>query len=439
MSQLYKVTVVENRPLDLSAIKRDLDAIPELDISINNGKIVLKGELSNIANWELKDKVVKSYGDTVLDLSTFRPTPEVLLNLQKNFEKAGFKVVRNANESKPGEISIMQVGEMLTISGAVYSQEDIKAINSIISAQPWLTTDASKASGSSHLVKAYVNIQVLPVMLQVDVIHVALSTNEIQKIGNSISGLDNFLWGSLNLDGALGVLKTRGNPTTYSGTGSAGAEGGSLLSGALAFLGNNGATRTRRAGFLTFKSNDTPEFKKLHNGGTLYMSSVGVPSGTVVTTFTEIQYGLILEIKGGLTGQDTVSLEIKQELSYPENSSISGVQVDLKKFATTNSITCKLGEPVAVGGLKEFIETNTNSDSIPYLRNIPFMKWIIAQETNSFKDDEILTLICVRKMASATEVDQVAIELDKMKKAEDAHLREYQEKKAAKASSWWFW
>ncbi len=448
MSQVYKVTVSDDLREMLNSLKRDLDAVPEVDISMNNGKLVLKGELSSIANQTLKDKVVKSYGSVVLDLTTFRPTPEVMLGLQKNFEKAGFKVVRNAKEAHPGEISITQVGEMLTVSGSVYGPDDLKKINSILSAQPWLTVNSANSTGNQHKVQAYVNVQVLPVMLQIDIIHIALSQNEIQQIGNQISGLDNILWGNLNLDGALSALKMRGLPTTFGGGNSPGGavpgtggaawmQGGGMLSGALAFLGGNGVSRARRAGFLTFKSNDTPQFRKLHNGGTLYMSSVGVPGGTVVTTLTEIQYGLILEVKGGLTGVDTVSIELKQELSYPENSAISGVQVDLKKFSTTNSITCKLGEPIAVGGLKEFIQENTNSDSIPYLRNIPGLKWLIAQEKDTFKDDEILTLICVRKMVPAGSVDPVAVELDKMKQAEDKVMRERNEERQNRG--WWFW
>ena len=121
MSQVYNVTVSDDLRQLYNALKRDLDAVPEIDISINNGKLVLKGELSSITNQELKNKVVKSYGNVILDLTTFRPTPEVMLGLQKNFEQAGFKVVRNTTDSEPGEISITQVGEMLTITGSVGS------------------------------------------------------------------------------------------------------------------------------------------------------------------------------------------------------------------------------------------------------------------------------------------------------------------------------
>ena len=196
MSQVYKVTVNDDLREKLNSLKRDLDAVPELDVSMNNGKLVLKGELSSIANQELKNKVVKAYGSYILDLSTFRPTPEVMLGLQKNFEKAGFKVVRNTNNAKPGEISITQVGEMLTIAGSVYGPEDLKKINSILAAQPWLTVNANNAAADKNKVQAYVNVQVLPVMLQVDIVHIAVSKEEARGMGIDWSAFVNTGFGA---------------------------------------------------------------------------------------------------------------------------------------------------------------------------------------------------------------------------------------------------
>lgn len=440
MSQVYKVTVSDDLREMLNSLKRDLDAVPELDISMNNGKLVLKGELSSIANWELKSKVVKSYKSSVLDLSTFRPTPEVMLNLQKNFEKAGFKVVRNTAEANPGEISITQVGEMLTIAGSVYSPEDIKAINSILAAQPWLTVNTANAADDMYRVKAYVNVQVLPVMLQVDIVHIAINKTEAQAIGVDWSEfVNNGFMGTADLWYAL--EKARGSKTgvtseSYGGIGTSGP-----LSAWLSLLGANGINRARRAGFLTFKSNDTPEFRKLHNGGTLYLSSIGVNNATVISTLKEVEYGLILEVRGGLTGSDNVSIELKQELSYPSQSQVpQGAQFDLKKFATTTSFSSKLGETIAIGGLKEFTQTNANSASLPYLRNVPVLKWFIAQEADTFTDDEIITLICVHKMSKSSSMDPVAVELEKMKRAEDQTMENRLKEENKNDGKWYeFW
>ena len=453
MSQVYSVTVINDIRETFNALKRDLSDVSEVDLSINNGRIVLRGEINNISNWILKRKVAAAYGSVILDLTTYHPTPEVMLSLQKNFEKAGFKIVRKEAAGKPGELAITQIGEMLTVTGSVYNPADLKTIDSILRAQPWLTLNTSAASTDAALVKGFVNVQVVPEMLQVDIVHISLDKNDVEQIGNDIRGLSRFVSGAFNLDSLLSMIRIHGvkktnydgggfNGVNYNQTGGAFAmQGGSTLSGALAFLGQNGVIRARRAGFLTFKSNDTQEFRKLHNGGTLYLGSLGVNGATVISNLTEVEYGLILQVKGGLTGADNVSIELKQELSYPSQSLVpQGAQFDMKKFATTTSITCKLGETVAVGGLKEFLQTNTTSESIPYLRNVPGFKWLISQDTDRFTDSQILTLVCVRRMVKSSSIDPVAVELGKMKKAEDKQIRKYEADKHKNDGKWYeFW
>ena len=447
MSQVYKVTVNDDLREKLNSLKRDLDAVPELDISMNNGKLVLKGELSSIANQELKNKVVKAYGSYILDLSTFRPTPEVMLGLQKNFEKAGFKVVRNATNAKPGVISITQVGEMLTIAGSVYGPEDLKKINSILAAQPWLTINSNNSANTANKVQAYVNVQVLPIMLQIDVVHIAVNKTEAESIGIDWSAFVNGGFGFTSaMFGALS--KTRGDHPQKSGSVAIGgstnpsnydsATGG--LSAWLSFFGSNGINRARRSAFLTFKSNDVATVSKFHSGGTLYISSDAVAGGT--SQLHEIQYGLLFDLKGGLTGADNVSIELKQELSYPGpiSDDVKSAKLDLKKFATTASYVGKLGEPIAIGGLKEFTQKNIASESIPYLRNVPVLKWLISTDATTFTEEEILTIVCVRPMVKAGEIDQVAIELNKMKQADDKAMKDREADKHKNDGKWYeFW
>ena len=448
MSQVYKVTVNDDLREKLNSLKRDLDAVPELDISMNNGKLVLKGELSSIANQELKNKVVKAYGSYILDLSTFRPTPEVMLGLQKNFEKAGFKVVRNANESQPGEISISQVGEMLTIAGSVYSEADLKMINSILAAQPWLSINAANSTNSQNKVQAYVNVQVLPMMLQVDVVHIALSQNDIKKLGINMGDFGNLLNGSIDIAGLLGSAYQRNrtpHQTVHTREGAYGMAGSGSLAASLGFLGQNGVTRARRAGFLTFKSNDMAQWRKLHDGGKVWLSSGDTPAGgagvnvTVTGTLTEVETGLILKVKGGLVGKDTISLDVDQEISYPTAPEF-GEKYQVTKTSYLTSIQCKLGETVAIGGLSKFMQTSGASGSIPYLRNIPVFKWLISQDSDEFNTDQVLTLVCVRPMVKSGQIDQVAIELEKMKQAEDKAMKDREADKHKNDGKWYeFW
>ena len=441
MSQTYKITVIANLELLLKDLKVALDAVPEVDIKRLNDRLILKGEISNIANIELKNKVVKVYGDAILDLTTFHPTPEVMIALHKNLEKAGFKVIRNNKATKPGEISITQVGDMLTLTGTVYGPNDLAKIKSIIASQWWLTTQPvdGKTSGVSGKVAAYVNIQVVPEMLQIDIVHLAVNKTEAQSIGVDWSS---FLNGGIGLGSKLlwSVDKKMGRGTDSDGQAAFGVGSKGPLSAWLSFFGSNGINRARRAGFLTFKSNDTPQFRKLHNGGTLYISSDAVAGST--SQLKDIEYGLILEVKGGLTGADNVAIEIKQELSYPGpiSENVASAKLDLKKFATSTSFVAKLNEPIALGGLKEWTQKNTASESIPYLRNVPVLKWLIANDSDSFTEEEILTIVCVRKMVKTGEIDPVVVELNKMKKAEDEFIKKREADKHKNDGKWYeFW
>ena len=62
-----------------------------MDISINGNKVVLKGEVSSIEGWETLLKVLPGYGGNVVNLTIFRPAPEIMLSLKKLFEKSGFR------------------------------------------------------------------------------------------------------------------------------------------------------------------------------------------------------------------------------------------------------------------------------------------------------------------------------------------------------------
>ncbi|MBR2441362.1 MAG: pilus assembly protein N-terminal domain-containing protein [Lentisphaeria bacterium] len=444
MSQVYKVTVEDDLRAKYNALKNDLEEMAGLTVNPpRNGKISIEGEISKIREYELKNKIVKAYGNVVVDYSTFRPTADVLNGLQKNLEKVGFKIVRKGQESKPGEISIAPTENMLTITGTVYSDADVKLINSVLAAQPWLSVNKNN-DNNGFKVPAYVNIQVVPIMLQLDVVQVAISEKDLQKLGVDVAGFENLLKGGMDIAGALNFVRTRHTPTQYGGgsSGGVGIEGG--LAATLGFLGQNGITRARRSGFITFKSNESSKTHKLHDGRKVWISS-GVKnngSGTVVTTgsnLTEVETGLVIKFKGGLLGKDTVSLDIDQSISYPTAPEY-GEDYQIAQTAYQTSIQCKLGETIALGGLNNFIQTSGATGSIPYLRNIPVFKWLISQDNDTFINDKVITLICVRPMVKSGAIDPVALELEKMKQAEDKKDRDYKNNRDKYKGKWYeFW
>jgi len=84
------------------------------------------------------------------------------------------------------------------------------------------------------------------------------------------------------------------------------------LKGALNFFAKSGPERTHDVGHLTFR-NDAPEWRTLQSGGTLLIRVVSENTAQM----QQIDYGLILKVKGGLVGPDNASLDLELELSTP--------------------------------------------------------------------------------------------------------------------------
>ena len=92
-SAIYAISVLENIKAVLAAMKKDLDAVPEVDLAVNLDKVVIKGEVSSVANWRLLMQVTEVYKQRVTNLAVFRPAPEVMIALRSSLEKTGFKVM----------------------------------------------------------------------------------------------------------------------------------------------------------------------------------------------------------------------------------------------------------------------------------------------------------------------------------------------------------
>ena len=58
MSKIYNISVNDNIREVFNALRKDLSSVPELDISINRNKIVLKGEIASLSNWDILNKVL---------------------------------------------------------------------------------------------------------------------------------------------------------------------------------------------------------------------------------------------------------------------------------------------------------------------------------------------------------------------------------------------
>ncbi len=402
VSALFSVTVVENINAVLSAVKRDLDAVPEVDVGINLGRVVLKGEVSNIEHWKYLLKVVELYKDSVANLATFHPAPEVMLGLKAALEKAGLKVADEAapGAAAPGTVQLKFTGNNIFVNGQVYSQKDKDRILQVIEAQNWLTVPQKRADGTSAAaaddprVKALLNLEIVPTMLEMDVVFVGVTDAEEKQIGVNLAkaGLITLNSVSAGFQGDL-ATESSGWAGTYAIN--------SGLQGALKFFAGDGPGRFQTAGHMTFK-NDAPDWRTYHSGGTL---KVRVATRDA-TSLEDIDYGLIMKVKGGLLDARTAAVDVNLELSYPVPV---GADYDLKRNRIETTVNCPVGQTLVLGGMKSLIE-QSSTEGVPFLRSVPAISWFFSEKNSLKQDSKVLILLSPQIAGAPREAPPVSLE-----------------------------
>jgi hypothetical protein len=154
------------------------------------------------------------------------------------------------------------------------------------------------------------------------------------------------------------------------------------LQGALKFFAGSGPGRFRTAGHMTFK-NDAPEWRTYHSGGTLKVRTVT----TEKMGLNDIDYGLIMKVKGGLTDSKTASLDVNLELSYP---SPVGTDYDVKKNKIETSVMCGLGQTLVQ-------DTTVLILLAPQLVGAPTAARPVSEETKGVEDESKLPVEQIEK------------------------------------------
>jgi len=402
VAAMFSITVLEDVKAVFGALMRDLDTVPEAELSINLGRVTLRGEISNIRHWQHLQKVLQLYPkEQVANLTTFQPAPEVMIALRDALQKAGFNVLQEdaKGDPAPGSLRLNYSGNSVFIGGSVYSGAETDRIRQIVSAQDWLTLAGGEEKRENALIKAIINVAVAPVMLELDVVFVGVTDEEARQTGVNLAKA-----GLLVVDatGAVfdGVLGRKGAGESHGSFGGA-YRIGTGIQGALKFFAGSGPGRFRTAGHMTFK-NDAPEWRTYHSGGTLKLRTA--TSDRV--GLDDIDYGLIMKVKGGLTDSRTVALEVELELSYP---SPVGTDYDLKRNKIQTTVMCDLNQTLVMGGMKSLIEQSSR-EGVPFLRSIPVVQWMFSEKMEQKQDSTVLILMSPRIMGAPVETTPVSAE-----------------------------
>ena len=376
----FTVTVVENVKAILDAMRRDLDEVPEVDLNVSLGRIVIRGEVNNVGHWDLLQKVATLYGDRVANLATFRPAPEVLVGLKQDLEKAGYKVVDRSDplSNQPGYLTVEVSANNLFINGTVFSRNDLANIQNVISAQRWLAVTKAGEEPKEDKIHGIINVTAIPSLLELDVAFLNVTAIEEKQVGLNLvkNGLLLIDSTSAAFQGTLGDDAESGFAGSYSIN--------SGLQGVLRMYGADGPGRRVTKGHMTFK-NDAPDWQTYQSGGTL---KVRVASDNAAD-LEDIEYGFIMKVKGGLISADTAALDLDLELSFPIPL---GQDYDLKKEHLFNTVNVPLNKTLVMGGINDLSEKASN-EGVPFLRNIPMLSYLFSEKNQRIEDRKVLILI----------------------------------------------
>jgi len=417
MTKRFSVTVVDNIRQVYDKLRVDLDTLPELDISINQDYIAIKGEISSIKNWEHLQKVLPMYGTMCKSYATFRPAPEMILNMKKLLEQSGYVVSETPIPTEPGKVGFQFAQNVITVTGSVYHPADIANIKTLFSTQNWITTEGAASDGKVRLI---MNLKVDPTMIDVGTVYVGVTKSEGEKLGsknNSFFGFDP--------SALYNIVK---------GSGSGSAQMSIGLGSMIQFMADSGVTRFKTAGHLTFISNnDTKKEATFQNGGTMYIKVSGQTSGDL----KEVQYGLQMTVSGGLIGGNKAKLDITIERSDPPVLNSAG-DYGQRKSKVSTSVICEMNKTVVLGGLKDLVE-GTSKSGLPILRNTPILQWFVSETGNNMNDMQLLILISPRVQTNDTQIKlpPSAETANTLEKAEKTNKQTIDEGK--RFHGFWFW
>jgi general secretion pathway protein D len=129
-------------------------------------------------------------------------------------------------------------------------------------------------------------------------------------------------------------------------------------------------------------------------------------------TETNIQYrdtGIILSVTPHINERGLVTMDISQEVSELEQENIvvggESYPAFLKRNVNT-TLTVQHGQTIVIGGLIREKKEN-RADGMPYLVNVPVIKYLFGREKTSSEKEELIILITPYVMNSLEDVDSI--------------------------------
>ena len=360
--RIYSIVVKSNLTTLLRKIRNDLKDLTEVDIAINEDRIVVRGTVTNPDHWAHLQRVMASYKDkAIVDYTTFSPSSDALLDLKKRLQDAGFVFAESRQDMKDGELFLSSTSDTVFISGKVFNEESKAKVEQSLQTAPII---------AGKLVKLVLDITVVKPLLTVEVAFVSLSDS------------DNFTrTGNLNPIGTFDASFLRrwldGNEQRRT------IAIGSSMGGTLSLLQSNLVSKVMEQDSMSFPNggSGTNTF-----GGTVKVPVSGVDNGDL----KDVTFGYNATIEGLLKSATEVELQMKlsqQDVATDVNGNY--VQSDNTVVMT---LPLELNKTYIVSHHKKLTQMSAE-DGFPILRSIPIIKWFFSDASNRTEVVNVLVLV----------------------------------------------
>ncbi|WP_122666586.1 type II secretion system secretin GspD [Pseudomonas viridiflava] len=182
----------------------------------------------------------------------------------------------------------------------------------------------------------------------------------------------------------------------------------SNLQVALRALETNGRTQVLSAPSLVVMNNQQAQIQV---GDNIPISQTTVNTTNSDTTLSSVEYvqtGVILDVVPRINPGGLVYMDIQQQVSNADTSSITETQTNpsISTRSVSTQVAVQSGQTVLLGGLIN--QSNAESDSsIPYLGRIPGLRWLFGTTSKSKARTELIVLITPRVITSSSQSRQV--------------------------------
>ena len=212
--------------------------------------------------------------------------------------------------------------------------------------------------------------------------------------------------GSLNL-GGLGASPSAAVPA-FSGLQLINRLGGDVR-GVLNALGKDGRLQVLATPQLMVLDNQKAQIKigDRISVQTQQQTVSGTTNG-LINSFQYIETGILLSVTPRINSGGQVTIEVSQEVSVPQASSVPGANPDISQRTASTTVVVASGESIVLGGLIR--EDNTRSTAgLPLLSKIPILgaafgtQNIVKRRTETILLIRPVVITSVRQAAEATE------------------------------------